>query len=185
MAALLCFGAAEAKTAQDLSAQLVRLHVIAASDSDQDQAEKIKVRDAMLRQLENLRAEDGHAARAWIEAQLPALAAAAQAALPEPKPVELRLCREHYPTRNYATFALPAGEYCSLQVRIGQAEGRNWWCVVYPALCRSAEGICWEEAAETAGFSDGQLRLIRVEPGRVHYRLKIAEWLDALRRRIS
>ena len=114
-----------------------------------------------------------------------ALAAAAQAALPEPKPVELRLCREHYPTRNYETFALPAGEYCSLQVRIGQAEGRNWWCVVYPALCRSAEGICWEEAAETAGFSDGQLRLIRVEPGRVRYRLKIAEWRDALRRRIS
>ena len=185
MAALLCFGAAEAKTAQDLSAQLVRLHVIAASDSDRDQAEKLQVRDAVLRELGHLQAGSAEEAETIIREKLAALAAAAQAALPEPKLVELRLCREHYPTRNYATFALPAGEYCSLQVRIGQAEGRNWWCVVYPALCRSAEGICWEEAAETAGFSDGQLRLIRVEPGRVRYRLKIAEWLDALRRRIS
>ena len=181
LAAALLVGAAAARDAQDISAGLVRLHVIAASDDSFDQAQKLRARDAVLKALEGFAPSDARAAAEQLAARLPELAEAAQSALQTQTPVTVRLCRETYPTRDYGTFALPAGEYASLQVRIGAAEGRNWWCVVYPALCRTAEGVEWLDAAEAAGFSDGQLRLIRTKPEEIQYRLKLAELLQRLR----
>ena len=183
LAAALLFGAAAARDAQNLCAGLVRLHVIAASDSEGDQAQKLRVRDAVLAALKDFAPSDAEDAAEQLAARLPELAEAARSALDTPAIVTVRLCREVYPTRDYGTFALPAGEYASLQVRIGAAEGRNWWCVVYPALCRFAEGIEWLDAAETAGFSDAQLRLIRTKPDEIQYRLKLVEWLQRLRQK--
>ena len=122
-----------------ISAGLLRLHVIAASDSEEEQALKLRVRDAVLAQLRPLlrEAADAREARAIAEENLPALTAAAEA-VSEGRPVTVSLGRERYPLREYGAFRLPAGEYESLRVSLGEGKGHNWWCVIFPTLCLEA-----------------------------------------------
>ena len=119
-----------------LASRLVRLHVIAVSDDDTEQAVKLQVRDAVLAYLEPQLADvtDMDTARLRIADDLDGIARAAQTAAGE-RPVRVSLGAEHYPTRDYGTFALPAGVYTSLRVTLGAGEGHNWWCVMYPNLC--------------------------------------------------
>ena len=99
-------------------------------------------------------------------------------------PVEISLGEERFPTRYYETFALPAGRYTALRVRLGSAAGHNWWCVCFPSLCSAACVDELDAVAAGAGFSDGELDLIT---GRKSYaiRFKVLEWLEALRRRAA
>ena len=172
-----------------LSDKIVRFHVVAASDSPRDQALKLAVRDALLEALEPL-SQQAESKAQMLEAlrqALPALQKTAGQTLRRlgcDDPVEISLGEESFPTRFYATFALPAGRYTALRVRLGRAEGHNWWCVCFPSLCSAA---CVEEldgVAAGAGFSDAELRLIT---GREPYaiRFKVLEWLEALRRRAA
>lgn len=124
---------------QSISAGLVRLHVIAASDEQAEQDLKLRVRDAVLEYLEpKLRGvESAHDAREIIGAELKGIGQAA-AAVSEGRSVTVSLGEESYPTREYAAFTLPAGRYESLRVILGEGQGHNWWCVVFPPLCLSA-----------------------------------------------
>lgn len=134
-AALLAGTWAEARQSA-LSESLVRLHVVAATDSEYEQALKLRVRDAVLNYLTPMLAEvhDTAEARERIAENLNGIAHAA-AEYSEGRTVKVTLGRESYPTRRYPAFALPAGEYESLSVVIGEGEGKNWWCVVFPPLC--------------------------------------------------
>ena len=122
-----------------LSENLVRLHVVAASDDEYEQALKLRVRDAVLAYLEpELEgAENSAAARELISARLEGIARAAYSAA-EGRGVSVSFSQEDYPTRQYEGFALPAGEYDSLRVVIGEGAGHNWWCVVFPPLCTAS-----------------------------------------------
>ena len=82
------------------------------------------------------------------------------------------LGREYYPTRDYGSFALPAGRYESLRVVLGEGEGHNWWCVVFPPLCLSAAEA--QEALETLGGDSAQL-LAPAEDGGVVFRFRLLE----------
>ena len=122
---------------QRMADKIIRLHVVANSDTSADQAVKLAVRDAVLREAGRVLdgAEDPKQA---VAAQLPALEAAANAELQRQGSEDLARVsfrRELFPTREYDTFSLPAGVYDSLRVTIGQGEGHNWWCVMYPNLC--------------------------------------------------
>ena len=128
-----------------LAGQVVRLHVIANSDSDADQALKLQVRDAVLSAAAPLLegVSDQSQAEQVLFAHLQELADAGAAVVAYegysyPVAVSLEDC--WFPTREYEDFALPAGTYRALRVVIGAGEGRNWWCVLYPGLCRSACG---------------------------------------------
>ena len=118
---------------------LIRLHVLAVSDDEEEQRIKLCVRDAVLSflspELETV-TDKGEAERIVSEA-LPQIRAAAESAA-EGREVTVTLKREHYPTRRYGSFALPAGEYESLRVILGEGEGHNWWCVVFPPVCLGA-----------------------------------------------
>ena len=122
-----------------LAAQLVRLHVLAVSDSAEEQAVKLRVRDAVLRYLApKLRdAADAEAAATGLSSVGRALRGAAEAAAGG-RPVAVTLGEERYPTREYAGFTLPAGRYRSLRVVLGEGQGRNWWCIVFPPVCLPA-----------------------------------------------
>lgn len=185
LAAALALGAQAAREGQVLAGSLVRLHVIAASDSERDQQVKLQVRDAVLNALPELPEDCGaEGAVSVLRAALPELARAASDALEqagEEERVTVRLCTEQYPERDYGTFALPAGEYVSLQVRIGAAAGHNWWCVVYPNLCRAASTDVFRMEAEAAGLSSGQMRLMMVDSGSVQFRFRFLELLQKLR----
>ena len=135
---------------------LLRLHVVGASDSEEDQAVKLRVRDAVLASLEEgLRdMTDPEAAYDYVARMLPRVERAANRALAAAgfsETVEVSLTEEAFPTREYDTFSLPAGVYKALRVVIGEGEGRNWWCVVFPQLCVGTEGE-FVETANTAGL---------------------------------
>lgn len=131
---------------------LIRLHVLAVSDDEEEQRIKLRVRDAVLSflspELEAM-TEKAEAERIVSEA-LPQIKAAAESAA-EGREVTVTLTREHYPTRRYGSFALPAGEYDSLRVILGEGQGHNWWCVVFPPVCLGAES---EEALSDAVGED-------------------------------
>ncbi len=175
----LLVGAAQLKEDLALAGQLVRLHVIAASDSKEDQREKLLVRDAVLQQLQNFQPENLDQAIDLLHTALPKLAETAQQALSDEKNVTVSLETETYPKRDYGTFSLPAGEYISLKVMIGEAEGQNWWCVVYPALCHAIDAGEFEETAAEAGLSQDQIRLVTGKD--VIFRFKFLEILQKLK----
>lgn len=120
---------------QALSEKLIRLHVVANSDSEADQAIKLQVRDAVLAVTEPLMegAEDPYAALSDALPEIESAAVNCLAALGVADPVTVTLGQEAYPTRVYESFSLPAGQYTSLRVTIGAGEGHNWWCVVFPS----------------------------------------------------
>ena len=124
---------------QVISSGLVRLHVIAASDDDAEQALKLRVRDDVLEYLSPKLDEvsDSDEARQIIKSELPNIKKAAERSA-EGREIQVSLSEEYYPTREYESFSLPAGRYQSLRVIIGEGEGHNWWCVVFPPLCISA-----------------------------------------------
>ena len=165
---------------------VVRLHVLANSDREEDQALKLRVRDTILEvtaplvegcttQAEAVEVLTDHlsdletAARATIEAEGYTYA------------VTVLLGEEDYPTRVYESCAFPAGEYVSLRVLIGEGEGQNWWCCLFPPLCLSAATVKEdnEDAFIQVGLTRDQYSII-TETGKTKYkvRFKILEVLE-------
>ena len=140
---------------QTLNQGLVRLHVVGASDSEEDQAVKLRVRDAVLECVSSFgNPQTAQEAKALLEENLPAIEEAANRALGGLNTATVTLCREIFPIREYDSFTLPSGVYESLRVKIGEARGRNWWCVVFPTLCIPANGENIDSVAAGAGFSE-------------------------------
>lgn len=143
LAVLLTYAAAVSAEQNKMASSLLRLHVVANSDTPHDQQVKLLVRDQVLDFCTPLLegAENRDAVRARLIPQMQALANHAQQALwdaGEQRTVSVKLAEEYYPTRDYTSFSLPAGEYLGLRVTIGEGAGHNWWCVVFPPLCREA-----------------------------------------------
>lgn len=144
---------------QTLHDEILRLHVVADSDSEEDQAIKLRVRDAVIESisgdLQNI--GDMDQARAYIRENLPKIQQAANDALSAlgcEDTAVATLREEVFDTRVYDTFSLPAGIYEALRITIGSGEGRNWWCVAFPTLCIPATSQGFEEVAVSAGFSE-------------------------------
>ena len=142
-----------------LGEDLIRLHVVANSNSDSDQAVKLQVRDAVIGQLQSVMEElpDAQTAKAYLTEHLEELEELANRVLAEMGSGDcatVTLQKEAFDTRKYDTFTLPAGVYESLRITIGDGRGRNWWCVVFPTLCAGATTDGFEDAAAGAGFSD-------------------------------
>ena len=161
----------------ELYDKVIRLHVLANSDSAEDQALKLTVRDAVLAYTDALLqgVTDRDTAQATLEAALPELREVARQALIDagaPREVEVTLGEEMYPTREYEQLAFPAGEYLSLRVMIGDAEGQNWWCVLFPPLCMTAASEkSTEEICLSAGITGEQYRMI-ADTDSTKYRLR-------------
>ena len=167
----LCAGTWAQARQQSISSALVRLHVIAVSDGAEEQEIKLEVRDAVLDYLTPVleNAEDQQQARQIITENLEGVAEAAGSAA-RGRQVSVTLSRESYPTREYEGFTLPAGRYESLRVILGEGEGKNWWCVVFPPLCLSAA-----ESEEVQSVLNGEdLSIVTEEEGYV-LRFKLVE----------
>jgi stage II sporulation protein R len=169
----LCSAAMDAGAAAALPEKLLRLRVVAASDAPEDQARKLLVRDEVVGFLAPLLEEcrDLREAAAITEASLPELVRRAETRLRAAggtDTVTARLGPEQCPLRNYGSFSLPAGTYESLTLTLGEGEGRNWWCVVFPPLCLSAAG---EEGEDSfAVFSPEETRLLTAGDRQLRFR---------------
>ena len=159
---------------------VVRLHVLANSDSEQDQALKLQVRDEVLRvtgpMLKDCKSREQAVEILGENAeQIKQAAQAVVWAQGYDYPVSILLGKEEYPTRNYENCAFPSGTYVSMRVCIGDAEGQNWWCVLFPPLCLSAASSENEQDNEEAFISVGltgeQYRVI-TQTDRVKYRVR-------------
>ena len=167
-----------------LAGRLIRLHVVAASDDPADQARKLRVRDALLPRITALTADcpDAQSAALRLGAALPELAETAARTLGTGERVTARLARESFPRRDYERFSLPAGPYRALRIVLGAGEGRNWWCVAFPALCLPAAEpeAAFSEAAMAAGLSDGEIEYMSADAPNVQLKFRLLDWLAEL-----
>ena len=153
---------------------VLRLHVLANSDSNEDQALKLKVRDSILKETELLL--NGASSRSEAEKIIMQnISLLEQVALETIKTegydyaVTVEISEEEYPTKNYESVSFPAGEYLSLKIKIGAAEGQNWWCVLFPPLCLSAATD--KESFTSVGITDDQYQII-TETNKPKYKIK-------------
>ncbi|MCI9514539.1 MAG: stage II sporulation protein R [Oscillospiraceae bacterium] len=170
---------------RQLAEKMIRLHVIANSDSEADQALKLRVRDAILAEAEEIltACADLPEAEAQLGAALERMTAIAEATVAQAGydyEVSAVLSYEVYPTRDYETFRLPAGQYLSLRMTIGAGAGRNWWCVVFPPLCNAATTEEFVKTAEGAGLTAEELALLTEESEGVVVRFKVIEWVEGI-----
>lgn len=166
--------------------KVVRLHVLANSNSEEDQAVKLEVRDAILAVtvplLQNCQTREE--AVLLLEENRTILTEAARSVLREhgfDDAVSIEMGLESYPTRTYDSLCFPAGEYISMRVSLGQGEGQNWWCCLFPPLCLDAATVgkeVAEDACISVGFTPTQYKIITESDKPVYRaRFKILELL--------
>ena len=166
-----------------LKNELIRMHIVANSDSPEDQAVKLQVRDAIVSYLQPVMQTitDKEEACRYIRENLQQLEEKANQVLKdlgENKTVTVSLLQEKFGIRKYDTFSLPSGIYDALRVQIGEGEGQNWWCVAFPTLCLPATTDEFSDAAVSSGFSDTLVKTVAEEEG---YRIRFF-FLDLLGR---
>lgn len=185
LAAALLVGAKALQTQEVMAEKVVRLHVLANSDSEEDQALKLRVRDKVLaRATELLEASaDRREAEGLLRGDLleiERIAAEEITAAGYDYSVTAELTNTDFPTKEYDGFSLPAGNYLALRVVIGEGKGQNWWCVVFPPLCTAAASDV-PASALAAGFSEEEIALITEENEGYVLKFKAVEWWEALR----
>ncbi len=162
---------------------VVRLHILANSDRAEDQALKLAVRDGILAEYsEAFNCESREDAAARVEELLPSIQKSAQKIVADHNsntPVTVAFTREAYPERVYGDLHFPAGTYHSLRIVIGDGDGQNWWCVLFPPLCLSAateETVPPDTEAPHPTLTDNQWSIISRD-GAYEIRFRILEML--------
>ena len=165
-----------AKTCDEVRSDVLRLHILANSDSKEDQNLKLKVRDAVLKEGADIfqGSSDVKEAIDAITPQKDRLRSIAEKVIKannKDYPVTVLLETEYFETRTYEDVTLPAGEYLAVRILIGEGEGHNWWCVMFPPLCLPAA----EGETVDAYMNDNEVKLVTTQ---VQYepRFKIVEW---------
>jgi stage II sporulation protein R len=160
--------------------ELIRLHILANSQSDEDISIKYEVRDEILKESENIfgnftNSED--AKESMLETGK-AIEIAANKFL-ERKGVHYQAKavwgRETYPEREYEGISLPSGEYYSLRIVLGEGEGENWWCVLFPPLCLGASAA--KEGMEDVGIGSDAFKTFSEDSVKYKIKFKLLEWL--------
>lgn len=130
----------ELVTSDELKGKLLRYHVVANSDGEVDQQVKLKVKEAVLAKLEEplKEAESSDGAQEIIEQNIPVITDVANKVLEEENTgyeAKVRIGEQYFPTKIYGDLTLPPGDYEALIIELGKAQGKNWWCVLFPTLC--------------------------------------------------
>ena len=174
----------------DLANKMLRLHVIANSDSEADQALKLRVRDRVIALSESLlqNVSDVDDARRIIAQNLSKIESCAQDEVQKngySYPVHAELTSMYFPTRDYESFSLPAGNYDAFRVVIGEGAGHNWWCVMFPPLCITAAEAEVTKSAEEAGLTAEEIALIEEGKTVYRYEFKLMELVGQLKNALS
>ena len=171
---------------KDLKQNILRLHIIANSDSAEDQAIKLKIRDELLKKSNGLFETAGNkeAAIKLVNENADFLKNIAQDVLlneGKNQPVSISVGSAYFDTRIYDEFTLPAGEYEAVRVLIGKAEGKNWWCVMFPSMCVP---VAEKEHKLTEAVNEKSAEIAENAP-RYEMRFKIIEWCEAIKNKLK
>ena len=175
-----------AKTSEEIRSDVLRLHVIANSDTSVDQNLKLRLRDYILQEGKDIFNGSVNVENAVkkIEPVLPELEKSAKAFVNQAGfdyDVKISLSNEYFTTRTYETVTLPAGKYLALRVVIGSGEGHNWWCVMFPPMCVPAADK--KDEIESV-FSEKEIKLVESKP-KYEPRFKVVEIYEQLKEIIS
>ncbi len=178
-------GAWLSEAQQSLSDSVIRLHIVANSDTAVDQALKLAVRDAILEEIQEFYPQnaDLETAQAALIAHLSEIQATGQAVVQQSGlsyTVTAELTQSYFPTKEYDNFSLPAGEYNALKIVLGEGDGQNWWCVAFPPLCLGATSLALEEAQAVGLFTADQVALITESDSGYVLKFKSMELLGEL-----
>ena len=189
MAVFLISGAVSLQNRDQLADKVVRLHILANSDSEEDQALKLRVRDRVLERATELleRTGDRREAADVLQSHLPELERIAAEEISDcgyEYDVTAEVANTMFPTKEYDGFTLPAGEYLALRIIIGEGNGHNWWCVVFPPLCTTAAADV-PASALAAGFDEEEVALVTEENEGYVLKFKAMEWWEAIREKIE
>lgn len=162
---------------------VLRLHILANSDSDKDQALKLAVRDSILLSSDEIFDNANNKTEALKNARmsLPKIISTAESTIKENGynySVTATVEKCYFDTRIYENFTLPAGYYDAVQVKIGKAEGKNWWCVLFPEVCISASANLDET------LSDGSIKTVE-NAENYKVRFKVVELITKAREKIN
>ncbi|MDI3310228.1 MAG: stage II sporulation protein R [Thermoanaerobacterium sp.] len=170
---------------KDISNKLIRFHVIANSDSKEDQSLKLKVRDAVIRSMNDkfIGVTNLKESEKIIKKNIPYIQKIAQDTIyanGKDYGVKVMYGRFDFPTKYYGTIMLPAGNYNALKIVIGKGEGKNWWCVMFPPLCfiDITYGLTSDETKKELSrfLSEDELSMIETEKPQVKF--KVVEVLE-------
>ena len=189
MAVFLISGAVSLQNRDQLADKVVRLHILANSDSEEDQALKLRVRDRVLERATELLEQTGDRREAAdvLQSHLPELERIAAEEISDcgyEYDVTAEMANTMFPTKEYDGFTLPAGEYLALRIIIGEGNGHNWWCVVFPPLCTTAAADV-PASALAAGFDEEEVALVTEENEGYVLKFKAMEWWEAIREKIE
>ena len=189
MAVFLISGAVSLQNRDQLADKVVRLHILANSDSEEDQALKLRVRDRVLERATELLEQTGDRREAAdvLQSHLPELERIAAEEISDcgyEYDVTAEVGNTVFPTKEYDGFTLPAGEYLALRIIIGEGNGHNWWCVVFPPLCTTAAADV-PASALAAGFDEEEVALVTEENEGYVLKFKAMEWWEAIREKIE
>ena len=180
-AALVCVGGF-IKTSERISGDVLRLHVLANSDSRKDQELKLKVRDAVLEEGKNIFGGEINVgnAREKISSEKDRLIKTARDVISQngfDYDVDIFVKKEFFDTRSYGDLTLPAGTYTAVKVEIGEATGHNWWCIMFPPLCLPAA----QEKTDVNLYLDKQEVKVVKSDTDYDVRFKVVEWYEKIR----
>lgn len=173
-----------ASTCNEIRTDVLRLHVIANSDSQEDQQLKLKVRDALLKEGKNI--FNGSVTRENAEEKIrkekEKLEDTAKTVIKEngfDYNVEITVTEEFFNTRTYDKVTLPAGKYMAVRVLIGESAGKNWWCVMFPPLCIPAA-----QTDINLFLDEKEVRLVETNP-KYEPRFKIVEIYESIKNHLN
>lgn len=182
----LLFGLWLEREQSGLAKNVLRLHVLANSDTNADQALKLKVRDRILEEAELILPNDISVDEAadLLTQNLEQLAAVGARVVAEEGygySVMAEVCETWFPTKEYDDFSMPAGQYRALRIVIGEGEGQNWWCVVFPPLCLGSASESVLDIALDAGLDEKQVALLTGDTEGYVIKFKALELWDKLK----
>lgn len=175
------------QVSNDLSENIFRLHILANSDSEEDQSLKLKVRDAIIEYMNTLTKDmtDKQAVIDLSQIHLEDFQKIAENTIQEngyDYPVTIEIGNFYFPTKYYGNISLPAGNYDALRIKIGKAEGQNWWCSLFPPLCfvSISSGVIDEQGEEylKENLSDEEFAIVSSSNPDVEFKFKIIEMLN-------
>lgn len=182
----------EERIQKSIASHIIRLHVVANSDSEKDQQLKLMVKDKIVAGLrEKLKEADNlNDARTIIRnetEQIEKMATEEMRQQGYDYIATASLGNSYFPIKKYGDMTFPAGEYEALRVQIGQAKGQNFWCVMYPTLCfvDSTYQVVPEESKEElkSTLTDEEYQALLGEDKNVTFGFKLLDWVDNLRQR--
>ncbi|WP_343210739.1 stage II sporulation protein R [Anaerolentibacter hominis] len=184
MSAGMLYQAEQRKMQQDIARRILRFHVLANSDSQEDQNIKYKVRDKIVSDLQQMliEAENLDEARKLVSSNMDSIVSEAEKVVKEngyTYEVSGKITNCDFPEKQYGDMVFPAGEYEALRIELGEAEGQNWWCVLFPSLCfvDSSYDVVSEDGKEALkeNLTEEEYEAVTSHNGKVSIRFKLLQ----------